>query len=47
MNIEDLGEVKLDNLDTHDKWILTKFQKTLKEVIKNMDKYEFNNATTI
>jgi len=46
MNIENFEQVKLENLDTHDKWILTKFEKTLKDVIKNMDKYEFNNAAS-
>ena len=43
-NIEDLKEIKLEGLKPEDKWILTKFNKTLKEVKKFMDKYEFNNA---
>ena len=43
-NIEDLKEIKLDNLKPEDKWILTKFEKTLHEVKKFMDKFEFNNA---
>ena len=42
MNIEDLTEVKLDNLNIHDKWILTKYEETIKKVKKHMDKYEFN-----
>ena len=44
MNIEDLKEIKLDNLKNEDKWILTKFEKMLKSVTKHMDKYEFNLA---
>ena len=43
-NIEDLEEIKLDNLKPEDKWILTKFEKCLHEVKRFMDKYEFNNA---
>ena len=42
MNIEDLKEIKLENLKPEDKWILTKYNKTLKSVIKHMDKYDFN-----
>ena len=42
MNIEDLKEVKLENLNIHDKWILTKYEETIKTVRKHMDKYEFN-----
>ena len=44
LNIEDLKEIKLDNLNVADKWILSKYEKTIKEVTKYMDKYEFNNA---
>ena len=43
-NIEDLKEIKLDSLKNEDKWILTKYEKMLKESKKFMDKYEFNNA---
>ena len=46
MNIEDLKEVNLDNLNIHDKWILTKYQETIKKVKKHMDKYEFNIVGT-
>ena len=42
MNTEDLKEYDLSSLTTSDKWILTKLNKTIKEVIKNMDKYDFN-----
>ena len=44
MNIEDLKKESLDNLKLEDKWILTKLNKTIKEVRKNMDKYELNLA---
>ena len=43
-NIEDLKEIKLDNLKPEDKWILTKFEKCLHDTKKFMDKYQFNNA---
>ena len=43
-NIEDLKEIKLDELKPEDKWILTKYEKTVHEVKKFMDKYQFNNA---
>jgi len=43
-NIENLKEVKLENLKPQDKWILTKYEKVLKNNIKHMDKYEFNLA---
>ena len=46
MNIENLKEVNLDNLKEEDKWILTSLNKTIKNVTKNMDKYEFNNVGT-
>ena len=43
-NIEDLKEIKLDNLKPEDKWILTKYENTVHETRKFMDKYQFNNA---
>ena len=43
-NIEDLKEVSLENLKEEDKWILTKFEKTVQNVKKFMDKFQFNNA---
>ncbi len=47
MNIEDVKEIKLDNLQEHDKWILTKLEHTIKEVTKFMDKFEFNNVNAV
>ena len=44
MNIDDLAKIKLENLKNEDKWILSKYEKTLKNVTKHMDKYEFNLA---
>ena len=44
MNIENLDSIDLSNLKDEDKWIFTKYEKTLKAVIKHMDKYEFNLA---
>ena len=46
MNIEDFKKEddSLNNLTEIDKWILTKNNKTIKEVTENMDKYEFNNV---
>ena len=43
-NIEDIKEIKLENLKPEDKWIITKFEKTIHDTKKFMDKYEFNNA---
>ena len=43
-NIEDLKEIYLSDLKPEDKWIITKFEKTVHQVKKFMDKYEFNNA---
>jgi len=42
MNIEDMKEIRLENLSMADKWILTKLNKTIKSVSKSMDKYDFN-----
>ncbi len=47
MNIEDIKEINLSDLSKEDKWILTKLQKTIKNVRKYMDKYEFQNVGTI
>ena len=44
MNIDNLTEVKYEELKDEDKWILTKYNKVLKKNIKHMDKYEFNLA---
>ena len=44
MNIEDIKDIKLDYLKPEDKWILSKYMKTVKTVTKHMDKYEFNLA---
>ena len=46
MNIEDLKEIELENLNIHDKWILTKYEETIKKITKHMDKYEFNIVGT-
>ena len=46
LNIEDLKErsISKEELTIYDKWILTKKNQLIKNVIKNMDKYEFHNA---
>ena len=46
MNLEGFTKEQYtkENLKSEDKWILTKLNNTIKEVTKNMDKYEFNNA---
>ena len=46
MNIEDINELDFSNLTFSDKWILTKFNSTVKQVRKNMDRYEFQNVGT-
>lgn len=47
MNIEGLEEIRLDDLQKSDKWILTKLNNTIKEVTKNMEKFEFNNVNAV
>lgn len=44
MNIEDLKEYDFLDLESKDKWILSKLNKVVANVTKFMDKYEFNNA---
>ena len=46
MNVEDFKEeaFTLEELSLTDKWILTKLNKVVKEITKNMEKYEFHNA---
>jgi len=46
MGMEDFKEedYTLEELSLSDKWILTRLNKTIKEVRKNMEKYEFNNV---
>ena len=46
MNIKDIKELNFDNLSFSDKWILTRFNNTVKQVRKNMEKYEFQNVGT-
>ncbi len=46
MNLEGFEEkdYTLENLSVKDKWMLTKMQKTIKEVRKNMETYDFHNV---
>mgnify|MGYP001043809874 FL=1 len=44
MNIEDLKGYDFSNLDVQDKWILSKLNKVISKVTKNMESYEFNNV---
>jgi len=46
MSMDCATEKSTELLDS-DKWILTRYQKTLKDVIKYMDKYEFQNVGSI
>lgn len=46
-NISDLTSIELDNLKPEDKWILTKFEEMLHTAKKFMDKYQFNNASSV
>lgn len=46
MNIEDLTDIKLEDLKYEDKWILTKYENIVKSMTKHMDKYEFNLAAS-
>lgn len=42
MNIEDLKSLTFDHLTDEDKWILTKYERVVKNNIKLMDSYDFN-----
>ena len=42
MNIENLKDITLEDLKPEDKWILSKYNKVIKNVTKHMDKYDFN-----
>ena len=42
MNTETVTEFTFQDLSESDKWILTKLNKTIKEVTKSMEKYDFN-----
>ncbi len=44
MNIENLKGYDFSNLGIQDKWILSKLNKVISKVTKNMESYEFNNA---
>ncbi len=46
MNIDNLEDEDFTNLSDSDKWILSKYNKTIKNVTKFMDKFELNNAGT-
>ena len=46
MNTEGVTSINLDNLNKHDKWILSKLQGTIKNVTKYMEKFEFNNVNS-
>ena len=48
LNMEDFNEkdYNLENLNKEDKWIISKLNKVILEVTKNMDKYEFNNVAS-
>ena len=44
LNTQDLNKLSFEEYNIYDKWILTKYNKTIKEVSEYMDKYEFHNA---
>ena len=46
-NISSLKSIDFEVLKPEDKWILTKYEKTLSDVKKFMDKYQFNNASNM
>ena len=47
MNTEDIKSIELDNLNLQDKWILSKLNRTIKDVTKYMEKFEFNNVNSV
>ena len=42
MNIESLESINITDLKPEDKWILSKYNKVVKNVTKHMEKYDFN-----
>ena len=46
MNIEGLKEYDFNGLKPEDKWILSKYEKLVKEITKHMEKYQFNLAAS-
>ena len=44
LNTQELNKLSFEEYNIYDKWILTKYNKTIKEVSKYMYKYEFHNA---
>ena len=46
MNTKDLEKITLENLKEEDKWLLTRYENTIKIVRKFMDRYEFQNVGT-
>ncbi|ABR31413.1 valyl-tRNA synthetase [Thermosipho melanesiensis] len=44
LNLEDFQKQDLDNLNLSDKWILSRLQKTIKNVTHAIENYEFNVA---
>lgn len=44
LNTQELNKLSFEEYNIYDKWILTKYNKTIKDVSKYMDKYEFHNA---
>lgn len=42
LNTEDVKKYSFNNLNIQDKWILDKLNKTIREVRRHMEKYEFN-----
>lgn len=47
MNIENFESIDIESLKDTDKWILTKLEKTTKDVHKFMERYEFQNVGTV
>ena len=48
MNVSDFkGDENLSQLSITDEWILTKYQETIKNVTKYMNKFELNNAGSV
>ncbi len=46
MNIEDIKQIEINDITLADKWILNKLNKTIKNVTKNMETYDFNLVST-
>ncbi len=45
LNDEEIYDIDLNKIDIEDKWILTRLNRTIKELTENLSKFEFGLAS--